>query len=375
MTLPAVTPDPQGAAPGRGAERPTTIPLAGWVQILWRTAREIRDDDVLSIGRGVAFSALLALFPMLAVFVSLYGLVADPAVARGQLIALAGFVPAAGLQILGDQMVRLSMAGHAELSLTFVGGLLLSVWSANGGVKALIEGLNIAYDEQEKRGFLSLNLWSFGFTLGALAFFVVASGLVVGAPIVLRTLRIDPSLIPLAWLRWPALVATLMMGLALLYRHGPSRRRVRWRWISMGSLAAALAWIAGSALFSWYLTNIADYDAAYGPLGALFGFMVWLWLSAVVVLCGAELNAEIEHQTTGAPEALRAAGDDGDPSRDPSDAARALWSGPSGQIGAGRQPTRRCSTGGVWAKAFSRASRSRATSIGLATKSSMPSAL
>jgi membrane protein len=299
------TPEPAGEARGRGATRPLAIPLRGWQDILWRTFREIVDDEVLTLGRSIAFSGVLALFPMLAVFVSLYGLFADPAVAQGQLMVLAGFVPAAGLQILTDQMVRLATADHGQLSLTFVAGLALSIWSANGGVKALLQGLNIAYDEDEKRSFVSLNLLSFAFTLGALAFFVVASGLVVGVPIVLRALRIDPAFVPLAWLRWPALLGALMTGLALLYRHGPSRRRVRWRWITMGSLAAALAWIAGSALFSWYLTNIADYDAAYGPLGALFGFMVWMWLSAVVVLCGAELNAEIESQTTGAPKGQR----------------------------------------------------------------------
>jgi membrane protein len=297
VSVASATLAPQARARGRDAGRPTAIPLEGWIDIVWRTAREIRDDDILSIARSVAFSGLLALFPMLAVFVSLYGLFADPILAQGQLAVLAGFVPAAGLKILGDQMVRLAAAGHAELSLTFLGGLLLSIWSANGGMKALFRGLNVAYDEREKRGFLRRNLLSFGFTLGALAFLVIASGVVIGAPVVLRALRVDPDLIPFAWLRWPALVGTLMVSLALLYRLGPSRERARWRWISVGSVAAAIAWIAGSALFSWYLTNIADYDAAYGPLGALFGFMVWLWLSAVVVLCGAELNAEMEHQT------------------------------------------------------------------------------
>jgi membrane protein len=261
---------------------------------------------VAGIARGVAFSALLALFPALAAFVALYGVFADPALAREQLATLSGFVPVEGLEILGEQMNRLAGAGETGLSLAFVGGLLVSIWSANGGMKALFQGLNVAYEEREKRSFIRVNLWSLAFTLGAMLFFAAASGLVIVAPVALQAMRLDPELLPLAWLRWPALVATLMIGLALLYRFGPSRERAKWRWISVGSIAASLAWIAGSALFSWYLANFANYDAAYGSLGALFGFMMWIWLSSMVVLCGAELNSEIEHQTavdstTGAP--------------------------------------------------------------------------
>jgi membrane protein len=330
-------------ARGREAERPGAIPLKGWKDILWRAFREIRQDDVAGIARGVAFSALLALFPALGAFVSLYGVFADPALAREQLATLGGFVPAEGLEILGEQMNRLATAGDTGLSLAFVGGLIISIWSANGGMKALFQGLNVAYEEREKRSFIRVNLWSLAFTLGAMLFFAAASGLVIVAPVALQAMHLDPELLPLAWLRWPALVATLMLGLALLYRYGPSRERARWRWISVGSVAASLGWIAGSALFSWYLANFANYDAAYGSLGALFGFMMWIWLSCVVVLCGAELNSEIEHQTaidstTGSPLPMGQRG---------ATMADTLGA-PSPELGKRKRSSARAALGGWW---------------------------
>jgi membrane protein len=301
--------EPDAQARGRHADRPAEIPPKGWKDILWRTWREIRQDDVATVARGVAFSGVLALFPALAAFISLYGLFADAAKARDHLAVLAGFMPAEAMTLIGEQMVRLAAANQAGLSLTFAGGLVVSVWSANGGMKALFNGLNVAYEEREKRGFIRVNLVSLAFTVGVLLFFALAAGAVIVAPLVLQALRLDPSLLPLAWLRWPVLLVVLMGGLAVLYRFGPSRELAKWRWITVGSVAASLLWLAGSAVYSWYLAAFAHYDATYGSLGTLFGFMMWLWLSVVAVLCGAELNAEIEHQTakdstTGAPEPM-----------------------------------------------------------------------
>jgi membrane protein len=301
--------------PGRGrqADRPSRIPPRGWADILWRSFQEIRDDDIASAARSIAFAGMLALFPALAAFVSLYGLFADPAEARQHLAILAGVVPAGAMTFLGEQMVRLAAAKQAGLSLTFVGGLVLSIWSANSGMKALFDGLNIAYEEREKRGFLRLNLVTLAFTLGAVLFLVAASAAVIVVPVVLEALRIDRDLLPLAWLRWPALLVTMILALAVLYRFGPSRERAKWRWVSYGGATASLLWLAGSAAFSWYLGHVAHYNATYGSLGAVFGFMMWLWLSALAVLCGAELNSEMEHQTakdstTGVPLPMGARG-------------------------------------------------------------------
>lgn len=282
---------------GRLSAAPQKIPAKGWKDILVRSYREIGDDDVFSVARSIAFTGMLALFPALAAFVSIYGLFADVNQAREHLAALAGIVPAEVMTLIGEQMVRIAQANNASLSLTFLLSLVLSFWSANSGMKALFKGLNVAYEEQETRSFLRLNLVTMGFTTGLIALFVVAAACVIGLPILFQALHIDPARVPLAWLRWPVLLLVVMGAISLLYRFGPSREQARWRWVTPGSFAAGALWIVGSSLFSLYLSRFADYSATYGSLGAVFGFMMWLWLSAVIVLFGAELNAEMEHQT------------------------------------------------------------------------------
>lgn len=294
---------------GRRASLPWDIPAAGWKDILWRFAREVVEDDVLTVARGVAFSGILALFPALAAFVSIYGLFADVGTAREHLAALTGLVPAAALTMIGDQMVRIASANDAGLSVTALLGVLVALWSANAGVKSLFRGLNIAFEEREKRGFLKLQLAALAFTVGGVLFVALAASAIIAVPVALKVIGAQGLIPLLAALRWPVLLAVMVAGLALLYRFGPSREDARWAWVSPGAVAAALLWMAASILFSWYLTGVADYEAAYGPLGAIFGLMIWLWLSAIVILLGAELNAEVEHQTardstTGEPEPL-----------------------------------------------------------------------
>lgn len=294
---------------GRSAEAPTDIPGRGWKDIAWRTAREAQADDIAGVARSIAYSGLLAIFPALAAFVSIYGLFADVSTARQHLAALTGLVPADALTLLGDQMVRIAKANDAGLSATAAFGLLISLWSANSGVTALFRGLNIAFDETEKRGIVHRTLATLAFTVGMLAFLLISAAAVIAAPTVLNFFHAGGLLPLLAWLRWPALILITVVALSLLYRYGPSRERAQWRWVSVGAVAAAVLWMAASVAFSWYLTNVAHYSATYGSLGAVFGFIVWLWLSSVVILLGAELNAEIEHQTardstTGSPEPL-----------------------------------------------------------------------
>ena len=282
---------------GRAAETPAGIEPLGWTDILWRTGKEIGADDLATVARSIAFSAMLALFPALAAFVSVYGLFADVETAREHLAGLTGVVPAEAMTLIGDQMVRLAQASEANLSLAFIFGVLLSVWSANAGMKALFKGLNIAYEETESRGFIRLNLVSLAFTVGTVLLLAVAMAALVALPVALELLRVDAAVIGLSHLRWPLLLVGVSLFLSLLYRYGPSRAAPKWRWVSVGGAVAAVLWMGGSALFSWYLTRFADYDATYGSLGAVFGFMTWLWLSSTIVLVGAELNAEIEHQT------------------------------------------------------------------------------
>jgi membrane protein len=165
-------------------------------------------------------------------------------------------------------------------------------------MKAIIDALNVVYDENEKRGFIRLNLVSLAFTLGAIFTMLGAIGAVVVFPLILTSIGLGSITATIVLLlRWPALVVVVLLGLAVVYRYGPSRREARWQWLTVGSVCAAALWLAGSALLSWYLANIADYDATYGSLGAAIGLMMWMWVSAIVILLGAELNSEVEHQT------------------------------------------------------------------------------
>lgn len=293
---------------GRAATAPQHIPLLGWRDILWRTWKTFNRDNIPQVAGGVAFFALLAIFPGIGVFVSLYGLFSDVDTAQAQLGLLQGVLPEAALQLVGEQMLRLAAARHTGLGVAFLVSLVVSLWSANAGMKALIVGLNVAFEEHEKRSLVRLNLVSLSFTVGMLAFLLASIGAIVEAPLALAF--VGRQSLALTVLRWPMLLLGAMAGLALLYRFGPSRNQEQWRWISWGSCAAALLWLATSLLFSFYVAHFGSYDRTYGSLGAAVGFMTWIWISTITVLFGAELNSEIEHQTAvdttvaGAPQVM-----------------------------------------------------------------------
>jgi membrane protein len=299
---------------GRRANSPTEIPLKGWKDILWRTYAQIQEDRLLAISAGVVFYCLLALFPALTALVSLYGLFASSATIQEHLSFLSTFMPGAAVSVINEQVARLVSKGDVKLGFGVVLGLGIALWSANGGMKALIDALNIAYEEEEKRGFFKLNLVSLLFTGGALAAILFAISAVVALPLLLNQLGLGPVTDALAqYGRWPLLLMGLLTGLAILYRYAPSRREPKWKWVSVGGVLASVLWIAGSIGFSYYLENFGNYDATYGSLGAGIGMMMWMWLTTIVILFGAELNSEIEHQTAmdtteGAPKPLGARG-------------------------------------------------------------------
>ncbi|KFB09757.1 YihY/virulence factor BrkB family protein [Nitratireductor basaltis] len=283
---------------GRDARAPSQIPRSGWKDILWRVYGEIGDDRVTLVAAGATFYLLLALFPALAAFVSIYGFVADPSSVADHIAFLGGMLPSGGLDLIQQQLDRLASQDAQALSFGFVFGLLLALWSANTGMKTLFEALNIAYDEDEKRGFIMLNLMSLMFTLGGMliGIFLIVSVGVIPAILAFANLEgVAETLIRL--LRWPLLFVVIAAGISVIYRYGPSRSRAEWRWITWGGAIATIVWVAASIGFSFYLQNFANYDATYGSLGAVIGFMMWTWLSVVILLIGAELNSEIEHQT------------------------------------------------------------------------------
>lgn len=281
---------------GRSATTPSEIPAKGWKDILWRVYAGIADDRILANSAAVVFYALLALFPAIAALVSIYGLFADPASITQHLDAAAGVLPGGAIDVIRDQTTRLSQQPRGTLGVSFVIGLLISLWSANGGIKALFDALNAVYEEKEKRGLVALNAVSLGFTVGMIVFLLVALACVIALPIALNYLPGFIGLI-LNIARWPVLLVLVALILALVYRHGPSRREPQWRWLSWGSAFAALAWLGASGLFSWYAGSFGNFNKTYGSLGAVIGFMTWMWLSIIVILVGAKLNAEIEHQT------------------------------------------------------------------------------
>lgn len=283
---------------GAAADAPLDIPLAGWIDILRRTYHEVGRDRVQAVAAGVTFYGLLALFPALTAFVSLYGLMADVGTIADEMARLQGLLPAGATEFLGDQVKRISSGGGTKLGFAFIIGLALAIWSANAGVKAIFDALNVAYGEDEKRGFIKLNLVSLAFTVGILGFLLVAIGAIAVIPVLLDEIYLGNSA---EWLislgRWPALIGILMLGLAVLYRFGPSRDEAQWSWVSPGAVFAACAWLVGSLLLSWYVANFEDYNRTYGTIGAVIGLLMWMWLSATIVLIGAELNSEAERQT------------------------------------------------------------------------------
>lgn len=283
---------------GREAIWPSQIPIKGWKDIFWRLVREISEDRVMLIAAGSAFYLLLALFPGLAAFVSLYGIISDPTTVAAQIQFLTGLIPAGGLDIVDRQLTSLATQPRDALSFGFFFSLALALWSTNNGIKTLFEALNVAYEETEKRGFVKLHLVTFAFTLSALLIGIVVFAAIGLVPALLALFPIGDLIDALIrTLRWPLLLVFVCCGIAVLYRYGPSRARAKWRWITGGGVFATIAWFAMSIGFSYYLENFANYNAVYGSLGAVVGFMMWAWLSVTIILVGAELNSEIEHQT------------------------------------------------------------------------------
>jgi len=271
-----------------------------WLGVIRAVAKRVDEQRVVLVAAGVTFYTLLALFPGIAALVALYGLIADPVTIGQQIDKLTFLLPGGALEIIHDEIARISAQPAATLGLTFAASLGFSLWSANGGMKALFEALDVVYIEKETRGFFGVTAVSLAFVVGGIIFVIVAITGVVAVPIALRYLGIPPlgkSII--AFARWPILFIVVAIAIAFVYRFGPDRKTPRWRWISWGSASAALAWIATSIAFSWYAENFGSYNKTYGSLGAVIGFMTWIWLSTIVFLIGAEIDSVLERRTTG----------------------------------------------------------------------------
>jgi membrane protein len=281
---------------GRGAEVPQEIPPRGWLDIAKRTAKEVKADQVPLLAAGVAFYALLSLFPAIIAGVSIYGLVADPATVRDQIANLTKLLSPETAKLVGQQLLQVTSGANGALGLATVVGILTALWSASSGMKALVTGVNLAYDETESRKFVKLRGLALVLTLGAMVLVGVALATIVGYPPIADAL---PTV--LRWLvaivRFVILGGLLVVGLAVLYRYAPDRDQPRWSWVSWGSGIAALLWVLATIGFALYANFFGNYNKTYGALAGVIILMFWLFLSAFVVLVGAELNAEMELQT------------------------------------------------------------------------------
>ncbi|HEU4897977.1 MAG TPA: YihY/virulence factor BrkB family protein [Actinomycetota bacterium] len=286
------------AAAGRGAERPSQIPPRGWFAILRRVMAEVKEDNVTLLAAGVAFYAMLAIFPAIIAVVTVYGLVADPNQVEAQVSEFAKSLPAGADQLLTEQLQNVASAGRQSLSIGLAVSLLAVLWTASGGVQGLVKGLNVVYDERETRGFLKLRGLSLLLTLGAILVAVIALALVAVFPAVIDNLGLGQAgELAASIARWVVLALLVLLALAVVYRYAPDRENPRWRWVSWGVVVALVLWLLGSFGFSWYVDNFGKYNQTYGALAAVIILLLWLFLSAFAVLLGAELDAEIERQT------------------------------------------------------------------------------
>ncbi len=283
---------------GRKAKAPTAIPLKGWKDIALRVKDRVKSDHVGLIAAGVAFYALLALFPALTALLAVSGLIVEPAQVIDLIDDLSAVMPRQVAEIIIAQAQQVAGSEQAGLGLATILGIALALWSASKGVASLIEGLNVAYGEEEKRGFIKLKLQTLLLTLGLILGAIYAAVAMMGVPAVLSF--VDFGAITewlIAGIGWVILICLMIVGLGVVYSYGPSRDPAHWRWLSGGAIVAVLIWLVGSIAFAFYAANFGSYNETFGSLGGVIVLLTWLWLSAYIVLMGAELNAEIEAQT------------------------------------------------------------------------------
>lgn len=284
---------------GRSADRPSEIPKSGWRDILLRVKEDVTRDNVSLVAAGLALYALLAIFPAMGAAVAVYGLFASPQDIARHVAEIMKMLPPEAARIVEMQLQDLASRQGRTLGFGAAVGVLLALWSARKGMAALMVAANIAYQEREERGFIRRALISLGFTIVAVAGFLFVIAMLVAVPVALEMLPVGPAAgALLAGLRWILLWLVAVLGLAVVYRYGPDRDKPRWRWVTWGSGIAATLWLIGSALFAVYVSNFGSYNETYGALGGVIVLLLWFYLTGFIIILGAEINAEMERQTT-----------------------------------------------------------------------------
>jgi membrane protein len=283
---------------GSQADSPTQIPLRGWRQVVSRAFHESQEDNISLLAAGVAFFGFLALFPAVIALVTLVGLVADPAQITQQMQSFTGGLPEASRQLISAQLTAITQSSGGALTIGLVISLLAALWSASSGTSNLMTAVNAAYEEKETRGFVKLRAIALLLTVGTVVFLVLTLALIAVVPVVLHAVPLGPLGTVLAQVvRWALLIALIIVGLAVLYRIAPDRNPPKFRWVSVGSVVAALLWLLGSAGFSLYINSFGNYNKTYGALTGVIVLLLWLYLTCYIVLLGAEINAQAEYQT------------------------------------------------------------------------------
>ena len=286
--------------PGNGhhPDRPSDIGTRGWWEILKRVKTALKEEQVSLLAAGVAFFALIAMVPAFIALVSLYGLLADPGDVQRQVADLTQAMPTEARDLIEQQLESIVSTSSSSLGTGLVIGLALALWSASSGMRSLMSGIGVVYKEGDGRGFLKIRLLSLLLTLGAVVFVVGAFFVVAFLPSLLADTGMGTAgRVAVSILRWPLLGLGMLAGLAVLYRYAPDRADAELRWITPGSLIAIGLWLAGSIGFSVYTANFGSYNETYGSLGAVVILLLWLYLSAFVILLAGEINAQLELQT------------------------------------------------------------------------------
>ncbi len=306
---PADAPTPQ-ELPGIHADKPTAIPWRGWKQILKRAWAENKADNMPIIAGGVAFFGFLSIFPAMIALISIYGLVASPETVARQVEELSAQLPQSAADLIGKQLHDIVSNDSGALTFSLIVSILGALWSVSGGVGNVITAVNIAYDEVEARSFVKLRATSLALTLGALVFVLLTFSLVTVVPRVIEALPLGVVGTILAEAaRWLLLLAVFTGSLAVVYRVAPDRDAPRFRWVSLGAVIVTVIWALVSIGFAIYVDRFGSYDKTYGAIAGVIVLMLWLYLTCYLVLLGAEINSEAEHQTahdttTGEPEPM-----------------------------------------------------------------------
>ena len=283
---------------GFQARSPMEIPIRGWWDISKRVYHNLSQDNLSFVAAGVAFYALLAIFPALAAIVSVYAYFASPTDIHDQLDKVIAILPASSRDIILLQVSDITQQSNKVLSASAIGTLLLTIWSSSKGCQALITACNITYHQRNKRQFFMALVVRFLFSLGAIVVALVALLIIGILPIVLNLVGLTELIdLMIQLITWPLIAIIINLALAFLYRYATHRTPAKWRWITPGSMLATLMWIIASIGFSYYVSQFASYNETYGSLGGVVIMLMWLYISAYIIIFGAAINASTEQQT------------------------------------------------------------------------------